>query len=87
LSGGSRPFEIKILSGAPAGAQSKDLLNSPHMQATVALFERSFDAGFAIAQDQDLRERLSPRLHSACFGARDSAGCPALRAAKTEIIC
>jgi hypothetical protein len=44
-----------ILSGAPSGAQSKDLSNSSHEPATIELFERSFDSGFAFAQDQVLK--------------------------------
>jgi hypothetical protein len=48
----ARPSNSLILSEAPSGAQSKDLSNSPIVACSRELFERSFDSGFACAQDQ-----------------------------------
>jgi hypothetical protein len=47
-----------ILSEAPSGAQSKDLSNSPIGACSCELVERSFDSGFAFAQDQGLKSGL-----------------------------
>jgi hypothetical protein len=50
----------------------------------VRLFERSFDSGFAFAQDQGLKKRLTPRLRSARV-ARSGVGPTVLRTAHRRL--
>jgi hypothetical protein len=57
-----RHLNSLILSEAPSGAQSKDLSNSSHEHARFGLFERSFDSGFAFAQDQGLEGGYVPAI-------------------------